>query len=35
MKELIEKVNMWFEDRNLIAGSTDKDPNFKTGTRVR
>ena len=29
MKELIEKVNMWFEDRNLIAGSTDKDQILK------
>ena len=24
MQELIEKVNTWFEDRNLIEGSTDK-----------
>ena len=29
MNELIEKVNMWFEDRNLIAGSTDKDQILK------
>ncbi len=29
MKELIEKVNKWFEDRNLIQGSTDKDQILK------
>ena len=29
MNELIEKVNMWFEDRNMIAGSTDKDQILK------
>lgn len=29
MQELIEKVNTWFEDRNLIKGSTDKDQVLK------
>ena len=29
MQELIEKVNTWFEDRNLIEGSTDKDQVLK------
>ena len=29
MNELIEKVNKWFEDRNLIKGSTDKDQILK------
>ena len=29
MKELIEKINKWFEDRNLIEGSTDKDQILK------
>ena len=29
MQELIEKVNKWFEDRNLIKGSTDKDQILK------
>lgn len=29
MQELIEKVNKWFEDRNLIQGSTDKDQILK------
>ena len=27
--ELIGKVNKWFEDRNLIEGSTDKDQILK------
>ena len=29
MQELIGKVNKWFEDRNLIEGSTDKDQILK------
>ena len=29
LKELIEKTNKWFEDRNLIQGSTDKDQILK------
>ena len=29
MQELIGKVNKWFEDRNLIQGSTDKDQILK------
>ena len=29
MQDLIEKVNKWFEDRNLIEGSTDKDQVLK------
>ena len=29
MQELIGKVNKWFEDRNLIKGSTDKDQILK------
>ena len=29
MQELSEKVNTWFEDRNLIEGSTDKDQVLK------
>ncbi len=29
MQELIRKVNKWFEDRNLIEGSTDKDQILK------
>ena len=29
MQELIGKVNTWFEDRNLIEGSTDKDQVLK------
>ena len=29
LKELIEKTNKWFEDRNLIQGSTDKDQMLK------
>ena len=29
MQELIEKVNTWFGDRNLIEGSTDKDQVLK------
>ena len=29
LKELIQKTNKWFEDRNLIQGSTDKDQILK------
>jgi NTP pyrophosphatase (non-canonical NTP hydrolase) len=29
LKELIEKTNKWFDDRNLIQGSTDKDQILK------
>ena len=29
MQELIGKFNKWFEDRNLIEGSTDKDQILK------
>tara|TARA_B100000900_G_C20470202_1_gene671030 strand:+ start:147 stop:458 length:312 start_codon:yes stop_codon:yes gene_type:complete len=29
MHDLIEKVNKWFDDRNLIEGSTDKDQILK------
>ena len=29
MQELIGKVNKWFEDRNLVEGSTDKDQILK------
>jgi len=29
MQDLIEKVNKWFDDRNLIEGSTDKDQVLK------
>ena len=29
MNELIEKINKWFEDKNLIQGSTDKDQILK------
>lgn len=29
MQDLLEKVNKWFEDRNLIEGSTDKDQVLK------
>ena len=29
MQDLIEKINKWFDDRNLIEGSTDKDQVLK------
>ena len=29
MQDLIENVNKWFDDRNLIEGSTDKDQILK------
>ena len=29
MHDIIEKVNKWFDDRNLIEGSTDKDQILK------
>ena len=29
MHDLIERVNKWFDDRNLIEGSTDKDQILK------
>ena len=29
MHDLIEKVNKWFDDRNLIEGSSDKDQILK------
>lgn len=29
MKELVDKIAQWHHDRNLIAGSTDKDQYMK------
>ncbi|MBA87810.1 MAG: hypothetical protein CMB16_00905 [Euryarchaeota archaeon] len=29
MQDLIDNVNKWFDDRNLIEGSTDKDQILK------